>query len=165
LKGEYDLKKKRWIFALVIVIAAVGFYSFIKFNPPIEVNTLGMSQSQNSVVVGIGNTGFSKMKILNVSVNNNEKPVEAKVQISNDSTGLIITEDFNSKEAREFGFTDIKGVTIPTKTSFSDREKASTNKNDKLYGISALHNKAIDKVYIKYRYLGISFEETVSVSS
>ncbi|RPK08323.1 hypothetical protein [Priestia endophytica] len=159
------MKKKRWIFALVIVIAAVGFYSFIKFNPPIEVNTLGMSQSQNSVVVGIGNTGFSKMKILNVSVNNNEKPVEAKVQISNDSTGLIITEDFNSKEAREFGFTDIKGVTIPTKTSFSDREKASTNKNDKLYGISALHNKAIDKVYIKYRYLGISFEETVSVSS
>lgn len=159
------MKKKHWIFALVIVIAAVGFYSFIKFNPPIEVNTLGMSQSQNSVVVGIGNTGFSKMKILNVSVNNNEKPVEAKVQISNDSTGLIITEDFNSKEAREFGFTDIKGVTIPTKTSFSDREKASTNKNDKLYGISALHNKAIDKVYIKYRYLGISFEETVSVSS
>jgi hypothetical protein len=165
LKGEYDLKKKRWIFALVIVIAAVGFYSFIKFNPPIEVNTLGMSQSQNSVVVGIGNTGFSKMKILNVSVNNNEKPVEAKVQVSNDSTGLIITEDFNSKEAREFGFTDIKGVTIPTKTSFSEREKASTNKNDKLYGISALHNKAIDKVYIKYRYLGISFEETVSVTS
>lgn len=114
------MKKKHWIFALVIVIAAIGFYSFIKFNPPIEVNTLGISQSQESVVVGIGNTGFSKMKILNVSVNNNEKPVEAKVQVSNDSKGLIITEDFDSKEAREFGFTNIKDVTIPTKTSFSD---------------------------------------------
>lgn len=163
MKGEDELKKKRWIFALIVVIAAIGFYSFIKFNPPIEVNTLGMSQNHKSVVVGIGNTGFSKMKILNVSVNNNEKPVEAKVQVSNDSKGLVITEDFDSKEAREFGFTNIKDVTIPTKTSFSDREKDSDNKNDKLYGVSALHNKAIHKIYIKYRYLGISFEEKVSV--
>lgn len=159
------MKKKSWIFALVIVIAAVGFYSFIKFNPPIEVNTLGMSQSHKSVVVGIGNTGFSKMEILNVSVNNNEKPLEAKVQVSNDSKGLVITEDFNSKEAREFGFTNIKDVTILAKTSFSDREKDADNKNYEIYGISTLHNKAIHKVYIEYRYLGISFEETVSVDS
>lgn len=159
------MKKKRWIFALIIVIATVGFYSFIKFNPPIEVNTLGISQSQKSVVVGIGNTGFSKMKILNVSVNNKEKPVETKVQVSNDSKGLIITEDFHSEEAREFGFTNIKNVTIPAKTSFSDREKSSESKNDKLYGISALHNEAIHTVYIKYRYLGMSFEETISVGS
>lgn len=159
------MKKKRWFFALVIVIAAVGFYSFIKFNPPIEVNTLGMSQNHKSVVVGIGNTGFSKMEILNVSVNNNEKPVEAKVQVSNHSRGLIITEDFDSKEAREFEFTNIKEVTIPAKTSFSDREKDSDNKNNKLYGISALHNEAIHTVYIKYRYLGMSFEETISVDS
>ena len=65
------------------IITIGGVYSFVKFNPPLETGTLASIKDNKSVVVGIGNKGFREIKILDVSVNNNDKPSKTKVQVSN----------------------------------------------------------------------------------
>jgi len=77
------LKKKHWVTVLILVLTFGGVYSFVLFNPPLEIGTLGTAVGNKSVVIGIGNKGFREVKILEASVNNNEKPSKTKVQVSN----------------------------------------------------------------------------------
>ncbi len=159
------MKKKIWISVLILVITIGGVYSFVKFNPPLETGTLASSKDNKSVVVGIGNKGFREIKILDVSVNNNDKPSKTKVQVSNALQGFIITDDYNNKESKEYGFMNIDDVTVKVGTSPSSIHKklddGAASEKDEIYGISVIHNEAINKVHIKYSYLGISFNDTV----
>ncbi|WP_396953846.1 DUF6366 family protein [Niallia sp. MER 6] len=75
---------------LVIIIGAI--YFLLKFNPPLEIGTIASNEDNKSVVVGIANNGFRDVKILDVSVNNNEKPLETKLQVSNSLQGFVLTE-------------------------------------------------------------------------
>jgi hypothetical protein len=159
------LKKKLWIFVLILAITIGGFYSFAKFNPPLDIGTLASSKDNKSVVVGIGNKGFRKVKILDVSVNNNEKPSKTKVQASNALQGFIITNDYNNEESIKYGFKNVEDITIKVGASpssyFKKLDDGTATKKDEIYGISVIHNEAINRVNIKYSYLGISFNETV----
>ena len=63
---------------MLIFAITFGFvYSFLKLNPPLEIGTLA-SVENKSVVIGIGNKGFLKMKIVEVSVNDQEKASKIK---------------------------------------------------------------------------------------
>lgn len=160
-----ELKKKLWISVLILAITIGGFYSFVKVNPPLGIGTLASSEDKKSVVVGIGNKGFREVKIVDVSVNNNEKPSKTKAQVSNALQGFIITDDYTNKESIKYGFKNIEDVTIKVGTFpssyFKKLDDGTATKNDKIYGISVIHNEAINRVNIKYSYLGISFNETV----
>ena len=59
-----------------------------------EIGTLASSGDSKSVVVGVGNKGFQNVKILDVVVNNNDIPVETKIQVSNALQGFVITSTF-----------------------------------------------------------------------
>ncbi|MDC0764824.1 hypothetical protein POF51_29315 [Brevibacillus sp. AG] len=146
------LKKKLWIFVLLIAIFMGGFYFFVKGNPPLDVGTLASSNDHKSVVVGIGNKGFGEVKILGVSVNNDEKPSKTKVQVSNALQGFIVTDDYDNKESIPYGFQNIGDIGMKAGTS---------TKNDEIYGLSVSHHEAINRVNIKYSYLGITFDEMV----
>lgn len=61
--------KKLWLIAPILIMIIAIIYSFVKLNPPLEIGTLAAGKDQKSVVVGIGNNGFRKLKILNVFVN------------------------------------------------------------------------------------------------
>lgn len=160
------MKKKIGISVLFLAIIISGVYFFIKFNPPLEIGTIASSGDNKSVVIGVGNKGFREVSILDVSVNNGEKPMKTKLQVSNALQGFIITNDDNEEKARKFGFTDIGKVTIKTGTSPSSNSEKLGNgtatKNDEIYGVSVFNNEEVKKVYIKYSYLGISFSETVT---
>ncbi len=93
------MKKKIWSSVLFLAIIIGGFYFFLKFNLPMEIGTLASSEDNKSVVVGIGNKSFSEVKILDVSVNNNEKPLKTRLQVSNALQGFTITNDYNNEEA------------------------------------------------------------------
>ena len=60
------MKKKIWISVLILAITIGGVYSFVKFNPPLEIGTLASTEDNKSVVVGIGNKGFREIKILDI---------------------------------------------------------------------------------------------------
>lgn len=157
--------KKLWISALILAIVIGGFYSLVKFNPPLEIGTLASSEDHKSVVVGIGNKGFLEVENLGVSVNNNEKPSELKVQVSNAVQGFIITDDYENQESKKYAFKNIEDMTIKAGTApssyFSKLDEGTATKDDEIYGISVNHNEAIIKVHLKYSYLGISFNESV----
>lgn len=159
------MRKKIWISILVLVITIAGVYFFVKFNPPLEIGTLGLSGDNKSALIGIGNKGFQKIRILNVSINNNEKPSETKIQIDNASQGFIVTDDFTNESSKNYKFVDIDEVVIKTGTSpsstFEYSDDGSDSDTSEIYGISVLHKEAINQVHIKYRYLGIPFNETV----
>jgi hypothetical protein len=158
------LKKKIWISVLILAIVIGGLYSLVKFNPPLEIGTLASREDKKSVVVGIGNKGFLEVENLDVSINNNEKPLKLKVQESNALQGFIITDDYDNLESKKYGFKDIEDITIKVGSDSSSYLKklndGSATKDDEIYGISVIHNEAIFKVHIKYSYLGISFSET-----
>ncbi|WP_235617641.1 hypothetical protein [Brevibacillus brevis] len=150
------LKKKLSISILLIAILVGGFYFLVKGNPPLDIGTLASSKDRKSVVVGIGNKGFGEVKIIDVSVNNNEKPSKTKVQVSNALQGFIITDDYDNKESIPYGFQKIEDTSMKAGTS-----EGTATKNDEIYGLSVIHHEAINRVNIKYSYLGITFDEMV----
>lgn len=150
------LKKTLWISILLIAIFVGGFYFLVKGNPPLDIGTLASSKDHKSVVVGIGNKGFGEVKIIDVSVNNNEKPSKTKVQVSNALQGFIVTDDYDKKESIPYGFQKIEDIAMKAGTS-----EDTATKNDKIYGLSVIHHEAINRVNIKYSYLGIPFDEMV----
>ncbi|RCW63898.1 DUF6366 family protein [Saliterribacillus persicus] len=143
---------------LILVIIIGGGYFLLKFNPPLEVGTIASNEYNKSVVIGIGNNGFREVQILNVSVNNNEEPLETKLQVSNAVQGFIILDDYKSEEAREYDFVNIDEVAIK-EGMVIDYEADS--KDDEIYGISVIHNKEINNVTIEYSHFGMTFDDTV----
>ncbi|MEI2406026.1 DUF6366 family protein, partial [Niallia taxi] len=130
---------------VILVIIIFGVYFLLKFNPPLEIDTIASNEDNKSVVVGIDNNGFRDVKILDVSVNNNEKPIETKLQVSNSLQGFVLTDDFQSEEAKAYGFTNIEDVVIKAGTSKDDE---TVSKDDEIYGVSVIYNEEINNVYI-----------------
>ncbi len=150
----------------MIAVISIGFFSFIKLNPPLVSGTIGSSGDKQFVVISIGNKGLSNIKINGVLINNNEVPFDIKIQLSNPLKGFIISDDFVG-EAREYGISDIKDVTIEPNTAPSTQLEKVNNgtatEDDKIYGLSIINTKEINEVIINYSYLGISFEKYVSI--
>ncbi|KAB2328657.1 hypothetical protein F7731_24680 [Cytobacillus depressus] len=143
---------------LILVLIIGGAYLLLRFNPPLEIGTIASTEDKKSVVVGIGNNGFREVKILDVSVNNNETPLETKLQVSNSSQGFILTDNYKSEDAKKHGFTNIVEVAIKAGT-LSDDE--TNSKDDEIYGVSVIHNKEINNIHIEYSYFGMTFNDTV----
>ena len=160
-----EMKKKLWISVLFLAIIIGGVYFFTKFNPPLEIGTLASSGDNKSVVIGVGNKGFREIKLLDITVNNGEKPMKTKLQVNNALQGFVITDDVSNEEAKKFNFTNIDNASIKTGTSPSSTleklDDGTATKNDEIYGVSVFHNEEVNKVHIKYNYLGITFSEIV----
>lgn len=161
------LKKVR-ISVLILMLIIVGVYFFLKLNPPLEIGTLASGDDKRSVVVGVGNKGFQEVKLLDVLVNNDDIPLETKIQVSNALQGFIITDHYNNEEAEEYTFMNINEVAVKTGTSptstFKKLDDGTATKNDEIYGINVFYDKEINKVDITYSYLGIQFIETVTLN-
>lgn len=143
---------------LIFGVIIGGVYFLLKINPPLEIGTLASNEDNKSVVVGIGNNGFRDVKILDVSVNNNEKPLETKLQVSNSLQGFVLTDDYKSEEAKAYGFTNIDEVVIKAGTSLDDE---TVSKDDEIYGVSIISNEEINNVNIEYSHFGMTFNDTV----
>lgn len=158
------MMKKKLFFILVIVF--IGIIIFTKLNPPLVCGTVATASGNKAVVIGIGNEGFSKIRIKRVLVNN-EMPLYQKVQVSNPLKGFVITDNFN-KEAREYGLNNIEDVIIETntspKTQYEKMDSGTATKKDKIYGMSIVHTEPIHEVHIKYSYFGWQLKETVSLN-
>ncbi|MGM7636322.1 DUF6366 family protein [Bacillus sp. Hm123] len=150
---------------LILLIIIGGTYLSLKFNPPLEIGTIASSEDHKSVVVGIGNNGFREIKILDISVNNNEKPLKTRLQVSNALQGFIITDDYNGEEAKKYGFINIDEISIKTGTSpsfnYEKLDDGTASKDDKIYGVSVIHNEEINNVHIQYTHFGMTFDDTV----
>ena len=59
-------------------------------------------------------------------------------------------------------------IAIKTGTSpssyFEKLDKGTASKDDEIYGVSVFHDEEVSKVQISYSYLGVSFNETVTLN-
>lgn len=150
---------------LILVIIIGGTYFLLKFNPPLEFGAEYTIEDKKSVVVSVGNNGFRDVEILNVSVNNNETPLETKLQVSNPLKGFIIKDNYNSEEVKEYGFTNINEVAIKSGTSpsitYENQDEGFALKDDEIYGISVIHNEVIYNIHLEYRHFGMTYNDTI----
>lgn len=159
--------KKAIVIFIGFIILLVGSVLYIKLNQPLIEGTVATGNEKHIVVVGVGNKGFKGIKITDVIVNNNEKPQKLKVQVSNLLKGFILTDSFDAV-AVEYGIKNVDSVTIQSNTSpqvqFEKMDQGTATKKDVSYGITIVHDRPIENVIIKYRFLGLSFVKTVSVN-
>ena len=147
---------------LILLLIIMGVYFLLKSNPPLETGMVAISENNKSVVIGIGNNGFSEMQILDISVNNDEKPFTAKLQVSNALQGFVLTDDYKSEEAKKYRFINVGEVVIkPGGLSYDE----VLSKDDEIYGVSVIHEQEIFNVHIEYKHFGMTFTKTLYVSN
>ncbi|MCG5104798.1 hypothetical protein [Oceanobacillus alkalisoli] len=131
----------------------------MKFNPPLDVGTIAFTEDHKSVIVGVGNRGFGDVKILEVTVNNEENPLETKIQVSDSLQGFILLEDFTREEAQEYHFTNIADVVIKQERHLllilKKLDEGTVTEDDEIYGISIIHTGEIANVHLEYSHFGM----------
>jgi hypothetical protein len=152
---------------LVVVAVGGGGYYWIKENPPLEIGTIGQNEDGTSVLVGLINHGFRDAKVLGVKVNNNETPEQVKMQVSNLLKGYAITGGPQDMLPEEISFKNIEDVMIhagPTHVEQMESLDAGTaTKEDTVYAVNVFHDDNVRRVMIEYRYLGMTYHETVEI--
>ncbi|MEH6941994.1 hypothetical protein [Bacillus sp. JJ722] len=162
------MKKTLVIIVVVAVIALGGAFVFLKANSPLADGTIAWTQEKKIALVGVGNKmPFGEIQIENVLVNNDHKPTDVKVQVSNVLKGFVLTDNMNEEKESEIPFKDLHTVRLQSKT---DPEKqlnkvndGTATKNDITYAIMVQHNQEIHEVIVEYRYLGILFKEKFTI--
>jgi len=161
------MKVKKIIVGLIIV-PFIGIIFWIKVSPPLQSGTIASDRESTSVVVGVGNKGFSDIQITKVYINNGETPTEVKMQINHPDKGFVITDDFSSSEAATYNFVSLTDAKIAKRTLISDmyekQDQKQVKEDDKIYGLTILNEQPIYKVDIHYRYLGLSYETKISLN-
>ncbi|MEG0473881.1 MAG: hypothetical protein RR588_16230, partial [Solibacillus sp.] len=140
------MKLKKMIVGLMIVIG-IGVISLVRINQPLEHGPIASTNENKSVVIGIGNKGFSDIQLTNVFVNNGETPAEVKMQIQHPDKGFILTDDFTSPEAAAYNFSSLKDTKIKKRTIMREiyerQDKKQVKEDEKIYGLSILNDQPI----------------------
>ena len=159
--------KKLIVLAAVLAALVAATFAYLKFNPPLVISTLVSNEERPSVIVSVGNKGWTDIQLLDVAVNDHETPIEAKVQMSNAPQGFTLLDDFQGQLAEEYGVVDIDEAVIKTGTepsvTFAKQDNGTATEEDEIYGISIHHDEDIHTVHIKYSYFGISLFEEVEM--
>lgn len=160
------MKVKKIIVGLIIVLF-IGIIFWIKVNPPLQSGTIANNREYTSVIVELGNKGFSDVQITSVYINNGETPTEVKMQMNHPDKGFIITDDFSSSEAAAYNFVSLTDARIAKRTIIDEiyekQDQKQVKKDDKIYGLTILNEQPIYKVDIHYRYLGLSYQTEISL--
>lgn len=153
----------------IAVLLFVGSFSYLKTSPPLIAGTLGYQKGKEVLLVEVGNqNSFGRIEIQEVLVNNNINPSIAKMQVSNHSKGFIISDKFNSEEVSEYAFKNLENVQLEPNTAPQEQLKkvneGTSTEGDWIYAITLGHKSSIEKVIIKYQYLGLSYEKVVTTN-
>ncbi|MCC3359242.1 hypothetical protein [Bacillus sp. REN16] len=155
------------LISLAILLIGGGFV-YLKFSPPLVAFQSGYSTDKQVLLVEVGNkNAFGEIEIQDVLVNNNSKPSDMKLQLSNPNNGFIITNHFNGDEASEYTFKDINELKLEPKTDPQEQldkvNSGTATEDDPIYAVTLVHSESINRVIIHYNYLGLSFEKEVSI--
>jgi hypothetical protein len=161
------LNKKIVIAVLIVIVSSAGLFAFVKTNPPLETGSIAASSDYHTVVAAVGSEGWSGVEITGVSINGRDEPEEQKMQVSNPHLGFIITDTFD--EAAEYGIREIDEVTIEPDTAPSTQleklNEGTATEDDKSYGLTVVNDEPVHTLELTYRYLGLTFEETIQVNN
>ncbi|MFX3632859.1 MAG: hypothetical protein ACE3L7_05385 [Candidatus Pristimantibacillus sp.] len=133
-----------------------------------DIGYSGSSSEKQVILMGVGNKSrLADIRVEDVFVNNNSLPSNVKIQVSNPLKGFIISSNFEGEEEKKYNFQDLKSVSIQTKTErqkqFDKLSNGTATEKDTIYAISIGHHETIQKVRIKYRFLGLTFNKVIQI--
>lgn len=152
--------KKIGIIIGVVAVVCVGAYTFFA-QPKLEANLLAtgtLPGGDNAIVLTLGNAGIQEIQVIDVLVNNSDRPNYAKVQIKTKDQGFVISKP--AEQHKGYKFVNYDKVSIEPGTSQKDLGDV-----DSKYGLTIVDDKVINSVIIRYSYLGKKFEKTVTIDS
>lgn len=145
-----------------------GIFSYLKISPPLVAIPSAYETGKMVLLIEVGNkNSFGRIEIKDVLMNNNIIPSKVRVQVSNHTKGFIISDNFNSGEARKYTFQDLKNVKLEPNTDPQEQLKKvndGTIRDDEIYAITIAHQSSIENLIIKYQYLGVSYEKVVTTN-
>ncbi|WP_226582240.1 hypothetical protein [Halobacillus litoralis] len=154
------------VYALIFLfILSIGY---LKFNPPFEHGSIGATEDKHTIIVSVGNKSFlGDIHITDVSINNNQRPSNIAVQVSNTEKGFILTDN-HALVKDEYTIEDYQSIALGPDTSphrHLTKSVAAAAKEEPttIYGLSISEDTSIDSIKVTYRYMGLIFFKTIQV--
>ncbi|TVX96296.1 hypothetical protein [Cohnella terricola] len=138
--------------ALILVIVA---YVYIANSAPLKSYGHSNYYYEDKVIIELNNKGHSNIKIMDVLVNDNKKPVETELVVS--YTGRLALAGIESDPYAKFMKINEQPIN-PELSGEQAYEILQTNeyKTPLHYGLQIVNNGEIRSVTIKYKYYGIT---------
>ncbi|MBD2871621.1 hypothetical protein [Paenibacillus arenilitoris] len=147
---------------IVIVISLTGALIHVKYNPPLDAYGIGSSSDKRVLLVGVGNKSrFAEIRIEDVLVNDNTRPSNVNIQVSDPSKGFIVSDDPEAEEAQNYHFEDLNAIRLQTDTDRQEQASGKASGKDTVYAVTIGHDESIHQVSIAYRYLGLPYREVI----
>jgi hypothetical protein len=146
------------IIIISFLILLICVYTYLKFNPPLQ--SLGYSwnpKDSSLVVVNIYNKGFAHANLKEVIVNEENQPQIAQLGISL-TNGLVDLYSYRTVE-EGFSFHEIDAYPITPNNKINQDSKDSI----KHYGLVVDYDYPIEKITIKYTYLGLPLTKEIEI--
>ncbi len=146
-----------------IVGAVISLFVFIGIwlcNPPLDAfSTIFHGSENKQIVIPIGNKGISEIKNIEVVINGNNKPDDAKIlnilNIHHALEAFSLSSDVEDGEVKE-----LEEFHLPIGTAINKR--LDPDNNDTIsYGLKVSSKFPVNEVTIKYRYFGIQYSENL----
>lgn len=160
------MRKAIIIGAVITALILVG-YSYLKVNPPLSAGASSSTNDRKVVLVSIGNRGsFGGIEITEVLINKNTPPAFVKIQVSDHTKGFIVSDQKNALQSGDYTFKSLHEVMLPMGTDPQEQIDKMNNRKataaDKIYALTVTDELTIETVIIRYRYLGLTYETTIS---
>lgn len=158
-----DNLKRAGITIIILLIGISLFVWYLIVNPPLYISGWGTTfypdnRELQGIVVNIHNKGFTALRLEKVYINENEVPEVVELGISKT---FSLVQRFTPSEDEKNGISFHKLDEFEIRVDLTPRQKQDlSNDKDviKHYGVwFQTSGKPVDKVTIKYRYLGIPF--------
>ncbi|MCP3029095.1 hypothetical protein [Halobacillus sp. A5] len=117
-----------------------------------------MSESDETVVISLGNKGMQDIYFTDVHVNSDEPPKETAFQVVEGGSGFVISDNFQDEDEFEGHFQPIKRTVLRAGT-----DSVPYDDEDIIYGLSVSSGERIEKVKVTYEYFGLRFLKEISV--
>jgi len=157
--------KKIIVSRLLLIILVVIYIILIKQKTPIEVGMIVPNDNKKGVAIEIGNKGVNNIHLKKIVINTDEDPIKTNIQIRNGLQEFDTSDLFDFEKAKNVKIQsmEIKPNTSPKNLKMKINNGAASAK-EKVYDLSVLNNKKINRITIKYRYLGVSFEQVIRLA-
>ena len=149
------MKKKWFLIPSGAIVGAIVFYTYLLFNPPLDVGALSHGADNDMYLIEVGNKGFFNLQPTGILINDKDpQNVQMQVIPNNDDEAFYITFDIENGER----FTDLNETILPAGSGI--QERINNRDEDTLsYGITVHSKEPLNTVTINYRYAGIMFKE------
>jgi hypothetical protein len=143
----------------------VAYIFLIKQKTPIEVGMIVPNDNKKGVAMQIGNKGIANIHLKKIVVNSDGAPKKTNIRVRNGLQEFDLSELFDFEKGKKINIQsmEIKPNTSPKNLKMK-LNQGSASAKDKVYDLSVLCNKKITRITIKYRYLGVSFEQVIRLA-